>query len=331
MNTTINKFFSKNVRELVLTLMIVLVTIAVQIRTNGGFFTEVNISDLFREDAILLMVSMGMMIVILSGGIDLSIGSIMGLCGMLGALILKNNRDINLVLLFFIVIGIGCLCGAINGFIVAKLHIYPLIGTLATQYIFRGVIYLFSHGKWVPQVDMTPEFISITSIKIFGINALVWFAIIVTMLGYLFLKFTKPGRYVYAVGNSESSAEITGIKTRSIKIMAYMICGAICGLAGLLWVCKYGNAQSESCHGYEISIIAAIVVGGCSIAGGLGTVAGVVLGAILIGTLNNILPLIQVSTYWQMSIRGSIILISIIINAMTQKNVKKNALRRRVL
>jgi len=311
--------------------IIALVSVGVQARTGGVFFTRVNMYDLFRESSILIMVSMGMMLVVLTQGIDLSVGSVMGLCGMLGALILKNNKDINLILLFLIAIAIGCFCGFINGFFIAKFHIYPLIGTLATQYIFRGVIYLFSHGEWVPQADMTPEFIAITTTDILGINSLVWIALIIAVACFIFLKYTQNGRYIYAVGNSELSAEITGIKIHRVKMMAYIICGAICGLAGLLWICKYGNAQSESCHGFETSIIAAVVLGGCSISGGIGTVSGVVLGALLIGIINNILPLIQVSTYWQMAIRGFIILISVIINALAQKKVERNALKRRLI
>ena len=118
---------------------------------------------------------------------------------------------------------------------------------------------------------------------------------------------------------------------RKVKVMAYSLCGTICGLAGLLWICKYGNAQSESCEGYEISVIAAVAAGGCSIAGGQGTVPGVVLGALLIGTLNNILPLIQVSTYWQQAIKGAVILLSVIVNAISQERVTKSELKRRVL
>ena len=141
----------------------------------------------------------------------------------------------------------------------------------------------------------------------------------------MFLRYTNTGRYLYAVGNSPVSASVTGIKSSRVQMLSYIIMGAICGLAGLLWICKYGNAQSESCAGYEMSIIAAVVVGGCAISGGQGTVAGVVLGAIFIGTLNNILPLIQVTTYWQTLIRGFVILFSVVINAISQKSVKRCA------
>lgn len=323
--------FSRNIREIVLALMIVIIAVAVQFRTGGLFFTGSNIFDLLREASILIMVSMGLMMVILTGNIDLSIGSIMGLCGMLCALTLKNNQDIPLIFLFFMAAAIGALCGFLNGFIVARLHVYALIATLATKYIYRGVIYLFSGGAWVAQAEMTPEFISITTTSFLGINSLIWFAIAVTVISFVYLNYTRSGRHLFAVGNSQSAAEVTGIKVRLTQIRSFVICGVIAGLAGLLWVCKYGNAQSESCDGYEISVIASVVAGGCSIAGGEGTVAGVLLGALLMGTLNNILPLIRVSTYWQQAIKGFIILISIVINASMQKRVKKQELKRREL
>lgn len=323
--------FSRNIREIVLALMIVIIAVAVQFRTGGLFFTGSNIFDLLREASILIMVSMGLMMVILTGNIDLSIGSTMGLCGMLCALTLKNNQDIPLILLFLMAAAIGALCGFLNGFIVARLHVYALIATLATKYIFRGIIYLFSGGAWVAQAEMTPEFISITTTSFLGINSLIWFAIGITGMSFVYLNYTRSGRHLFAVGNSQSAAEVTGIKVRLTQIRSFVICGVIAGLAGLLWVCKYGNAQSESCDGYEISVIASVVAGGCSIAGGEGSVAGVLLGALLMGTLNNILPLIRVSTYWQQAIKGFIILISIVINAYMQKRVKKQELKRREL
>lgn len=329
--SSVSTFFTHNIRECALVAMILVVSLFVQIRTDGVFMTQANISDLLREAAILLMVSMGMMMVMVCGCIDLSLGSIMGLSGMLGAMILRDNNDIPLILLFLIAIGIGVLCGTVNGFLVAKLQLYPLIATLATTYIFRGVIYLFSHGNWVAQAEMTPAFIAVATTDILGINSLIWFAIVIIAFTALLLRYTNVGRYMYAVGNSTTAAAVTGIKTSRVKMLAYVIMGAICGLAGLLWICKYGNAQSESCASYEMSVIAAVVVGGCAISGGQGSVLGVILGAVFIGTLNNVLPLIQVTTYWQTLIRGFVILVSVVINALSQKSVKRNALRRRVI
>ena len=327
----LRNFVFRNTREIVLLFIIFIISFSVQIRTSGTFFTFQNIYDLLREASILVMVSIGMMTVILTKGIDLSIGAIMGLSGMLGALILQGNRNIPLLLLFLISISIGIVCGLINGLIVAGLRIFPLIATLSTEYIFRGTVYLFSHGNWVPQADMTPEFIAITTTDILGINLLVWIALIIFVLFSIFYRYTQTGRYIYAVGNSEQAAATTGINIFKTKIIAYLLCGIICGLTGLLWVCKYGNAQSESCKGYEISVIAAVVLGGCSIRGGVGSVVGVVEGALIISILNNILPLIQVSTYWQMAIRGFIIILSVIINAITQRRIHMAALKKRAL
>ena len=327
----IKNFIFRSTREIVLFLIIIIISILVHMRTSGAFFTFQNLYDLSREASILVMVSLGMMTVILTRGIDLSVGSIMGLSGMLGALILQANRGIPLSLLFLISICIGMLCGLINGFIIAGFRIFPLIATLSTEYIFRGTIYFFSHGNWVPQASMTTEFIAITTTDFLGTNLLVWIALVIFMLISFFFRYTQNGRYIYAVGNSEQAAATTGINIFKTKTIAYFICGTICGLAGLLWVCKYGNAQSESCKGYEISVIAAVVLGGCSIRGGIGSVVGVVEGAMIISILNNVLPLIQVSTYWQMAIRGFIIILSIIINAATQRKLHAAAIRKRTI
>lgn len=322
------KWFFQNIREWTLIGLILLITVLVQIRTGGRFLSGQNLYDLFRETSLLLMVAAAMMPVILTGGIDLSVGAVMGLSGMIGALILRENRGIPMVLLFLIVLAVGCVCGAFNGIVVSRLHIFPIIATLGSQDIFRGLTYVFSKGAWVGQGDMTPEFLAISTNTIFGINNLVWVAILIIGAEFFFMNYTLLGRRIYQVGNSEQSSQVTGIKIFRTKIMAYTICGSICGMAGLLWICKFGNAQGDSASGYEMSVIAACVLGGASISGGVGKVFGVALGALLIGILNNILPLIQVSSFWQQAIRGFIILFSVVINALTQRSMDKKALRR---
>lgn len=324
----LHKLLFDNIREWTLIGLILLITVLVQMRTGGRFLSAQNLYDLFREASLLLMVSAAMMPVILTGGIDLSVGAVMGLSGMIGALILREHRGIPLVLLFLIVLLTGCLCGAFNGLVVSRLHIFPIIATLGAQDIFRGLTYVFSKGAWVGQGDMTPAFLAISTNTFLGINNLVWIALLIILAEFLFMKYTRPGRQIYQVGNSEQSSRVTGIKTARVKLMAYTICGSVCGLAGLLWICKFGNAQGDSASGYEMSVIAACVLGGASISGGVGKVFGVALGALLIGILNNILPLIQVSSFWQQAIRGFIILFSVVINALTQRSMDKKALRR---
>jgi len=322
-------FFSKNTQAIALLLLIVVISVLVQIRTEGRFFSGSNINDLLRETAILMMASISMMIVILTGGIDLSVGSVMGLSGMLCALVLRDYRDTPVWALFLLAVGIGLICGIFTGFIVAKLRIFPLIATLGACDVFRGLVYVFSKGVWVGQGDMTQEFLAISTGSVLGVNNLVFIALLIIVCGSIFLGYTKLGRRMYAVGNNEISSRISGINTERTKWIAYVISGVVAGLAGMLWICKFGNAQGESATGFELNVIASVVLGGVSIKGGAGKVYGVVLGAILFGILNNILPLIQVSSFWQQAIRGLVIIISMVNNAVAQRNTEKKALQRR--
>jgi len=328
-NSTLKKFFSDNVREISLILVIIVISIFVQLRSGGNFFTPENIADLFTETAILAILAVGMMMVIITAGIDLSIGAIMALAGMIGTTILKGNQEINPVLIILISIVIGTLCGMINGALVSKLRILPIIATLGMMNVFRGLTYLVSKGSWVLQNDMSRAFLNVATGKVFGINNLVVMALVVYVIGYIFLNFIRTGRKIYAVGNSEESAQVSGIKTERILWLVYTIMGAIAGFAGILYVCKFGAAQGETAVGYEMNVIAASVLGGVSIAGGTGRVQGVLLGALLLGLLNNAMPLINISAFWQEAIRGLIILLSVMSNSLIQRNVEMKALRRR--
>ncbi|MDO4345055.1 MAG: ABC transporter permease [Eubacteriales bacterium] len=320
---------SNHSQETALIAIILIVGLLVQIRTGGSFLTSSNLNELMRETSMLMMVSIGMMMVIVSGGIDLSVGSVMGLAGMIAALVLRDHRETPVFVLFLVAAGVGLISGVLTGFVVAKLRIFPLIGTLGTCDILRGVIYLFSKGEWVSQTDMTNEFLAISTGSFLGINYMVWFAIVTVIFGYIFMGHTRFGRRIYAVGNNEENAKISGINTEKTKWFAYIISGIIAGVAGLLWVCKYGCAQGTTANGFELNVIAAVVLGGVSITGGSGSVIGVVLGALLFGVLSNILPLIQVSPFWQRAIRGAVILLSVVINALVSRRAERKALERR--
>jgi rhamnose transport system permease protein len=323
----IKNFIRNNNREFTLALIIIVISVLVQIQTQGKYLSSQNIYDLLREVAILAMLAVGMTMVIISGGIDLSIGSTMGLAGMVSAMFLRDHRDISLVIIVLMAVAIGCACGIVNGLLVAKLRIFPIIATLGTMDIYRGLAYLRSGGQWVGQGLMTEQFLSIATGNFLGVNYLVWIAIVTYIFGFIFLNRMRIGRYIYAVGNSEESASVTGINVDKIKIIAYTINGVIAGLAGLLYICKFGNAQAESATGYEMNVIAACVLGGVSITGGVGSITGVLLGSLLFGVLNNIVPLIQVSQFWQQAIRGLIILLSIIFNALTERNKERKAIQ----
>lgn len=325
----LKKFFSTNVRELSLVLVIVCISIFVQARSGGKFLLPENISDIFTETAILAILAVGMMMVIITTGIDLSIGAVMALGGMIGTTALKHNPGLSPVVVILIAVLVGIICGMINGALVAHLKILPIIATLGMMNVYRGITYLVADGSWVLQGDMTKEFLGVATGTTLGINNLVLMALVIYVIGYIFLNFTRTGRQIYAVGNSESSAKVSGIKTKKVLWIAYTIMGAIAGFAGILYVCKFAAAQGETATGYEMNVIAACVLGGVSVAGGTGRIQGVLLGALLLGILNNAMPLIQVSVFWQEAIRGLIILLSIIMNALIQRNVRQKALQRR--
>lgn len=334
---TVSKFASgfkravnSNIRELALLLVIILISIFVNIRSGGSFLTLENINDMITETAVLAILSVGMMMVIITGGIDLSIGAVMALAAMTATTVLKNNLTMNPLLVILIAIVVGAFCGMVNGFFVSRTKILPIIATLGTMNVFRGTTYLVSGGGWVLQSDMSKSFMGIATGTTLGINNLVAIAIVVYILAYYFLNYMRKGRQIYAVGNSAESARVSGINVKNVYLLVYTLMGALAGLAGILYVCKYAAAQGETATGYEMNVIAAVVLGGVSISGGTGKVQGVLLGALMFGILNNALPLINVSPFWQQAIKGLVILVSIIINSMIQRNVTRKALQRRV-
>ena len=325
----VRKFFSANIREISLVIVMILIALFVEFRSGGNFFTAENIGDMLAETAVLAICAVGMMCVMVTGGIDLSIGAIMALGAMVAGNVLKGNQALPNIVIVLISVAIGLVCGVINGTLVSKLRILPIIATLGTMNIFRGVTYLVAGGKWVMQQDMGPKFLSLATGNILGINNLIVIAVAVYAVAAFFMTKVRTGRKIYAVGNSEENARVSGIKTQRTLVLAYAILGAVAGLGGILYVCKYGVAQGETCVGYEMNVIAACVLGGVSVNGGTGRVPGVLLGAIMLGMLNNAMPLIHISVFWQEAIRGLIILLSIVVNSLIRRNVENKALRRR--
>ena len=324
-NTKIN---FASFRELGLLIFVVLLSGAVQVR-NYSFLTFENINDLLANASILAILSIGMMMVILTGGIDLSIGSNMALTGMVAALFISNNPSLHPLLAVLLGIVIGIACGAVVGLLVSRLNILPLIATLGMNNIFRGLTFLISKGAWVSAHQMSDPFKLISTGKIFGLNNLIFIAIAIFLGAQYFLNFTRTGRKIYAVGSNKEASLVSGISAANTLFMVYTLMGLLSGLAGVLWVSKYASAQPDTATGYEINVIAACVMGGVSIIGGSGKVIGVLLGALLIGIINNALPLINVSPFWQNAIQGFIILIAVITNTYVKRSLDWNNLLRR--
>jgi rhamnose transport system permease protein len=317
-------------RELGLVFFIVIVSVIIQTR-NHEFLTFNNINNILTNTAILSILSVGMMMVLLTGGIDLSIGATIALSGMVTALTVFAHPTTPVPLLILESTFIGAAAGLLVGILIARFSILPIIASLGLMNVIRGLTYLVSKGQWVSAYQMSDGFKSLATGKFFGINNLIISAVVIYIIYYYFINFTRTGRRIYAVGSNPEAAEVIGLPRKRIITLVYTLMGALAGFCGILWVAKYASAQGDTASGYEMNVIAACVLGGVSVSGGRGKIAGLILGVILFGILANALPLVNVSPFWQQAIQGFVILAAIITNVLIKRNNDAATLRRRAI
>ncbi len=317
-------------REVGLLGFIVLLSIIIQF-LNPQFLTLGNLNDLFTNASILIILAIGMFLVLLTRGIDLSIAATLALSGMITAQTVSAFPSLHPLLAIVIGIIVGLICGLVLGFLVSKLGVLPIIASLGLMYVYRGMTFMVAGGEWINAHQMPASFKSIATSNILGVNTLIFIAIIVFLFFYYFMTYTVTGRRIYAVGSNPESAEISGINNNKVLMLVYSIMGGLSGLSGVLWVSQYASAQGNTASGYELTVIAACILGGVSINGGVGKITGVLLGALLLGVLNNALPLIHVSPFWQSAIEGAVILFAVLFNVIVKQKYEKNQLLRRVI
>lgn len=311
-----------NYRELVLALILI-VGIAAITAYQPAFLTWGNVSDMLTETSVLFMMALAQMVVVLTRGIDLSVAANLALSGMTAALVSQYYPETPLILMILTGIVCGLVLGMINGALIAFLGIPPIVMTLGTLAVFRGMIIIIAGGDQVNASEMSAAFQAFPKRVFLGLTSPVWIAIGVSILFWIFLNFTRAGRGLYAVGGNPVAARYCGIDQRKQELLAYSISGAVAGLCGYLWVARYGVAYSEIASGYELTVIAACVIGGVSIGGGIGTVAGTLLGALFLGVVMTALPVMQISPFWQMAISGAVILAAVVINARAERRPDK--------
>lgn len=307
---------------------IVALSVVVQM-LNPSFLTLENLADMAKNTAILSILSVGMMLVIITRGIDLSIGATLALSGMVAASTVATWKDTHPLVAIALGIVIGLACGSIVGALVARGKVLPIIASLGLMNIFRGITFLVSDGKWISANQMPASFKGIALSSFLGINALIWIAVFTYLLAWWFLNWNRMGRQIYAVGSNPESARVSGINIERTLYWVYTLMGGLSGLAGVLWVSKFASAQGDTAMGFELSVIAACVLGGVSIAGGSGKISGILMGTLLLGILNNALPLVNVSPFWQTFIQGSIILVAVMINALVKRRAVRRTLQKR--
>lgn len=283
------------------------------------FLSVNNIRNVFTQVSVNAILAIGMTFVILTGGIDLSVGSILAISGAVAAFIVKSNGNVFLSVVAALIL--GAIVGLVNGIIISKGKIQAFIATLATMTIFRGVTYVFTKGTPISGLGKT--FSEIGNGKVLsGIPIPVIFTLVVFIIAFYILSQTRYGRYLYALGGNEDSARLSGINTTKIKTMVYVISGITAALSGIIVTSRIGSASPNAGTGFELDAIAAVVLGGTSLAGGEGTVTGTIIGALIIGVLNNGLNLMNVSPFYQLIVKGIVILLAVLMDRKVNSSRK---------
>lgn len=294
---------------------------------SDKFLTVTNAWNVMRQISVNICISVGMTLVVLTAGIDLSVGSILALCGAVTAGLLKNGIELSSSNLYigFTVLG-GCVAGIIagsllglfNGWAITKFKVPPFVATLAMLTIARGLTMLWTKG--FPITGLGGKFAFLGTGWFLGIPLPVWISGIVVIAAIIITNKTRLGRYIYAIGGNENAARLSGININYIKVAVYTIAGALAAVGGLIVTSRLDAAQPNAGTGYELDSIAAVVIGGTSLSGGRGSIMGTVLGALIIGVLNNGLVLLNVSPFWQQVVKGLVILAAVIVDKVNSKD-----------
>jgi rhamnose transport system permease protein len=301
-------------RETLLAVMTLVLIGLVGLRTPV-FVTASSLGNLLTDGSLLIMLALTQMLVIVTRGVDLSVASNLALSGMMAALLAAAHPDLPLFAVIVVAPVVGLMLGCLNGWLIGFLELPPIVVTLGTMSAYRGLVFVLSGGAWVSSRQMPANFVAFPLDRLLGLSHLVWIAVAVIAAMYYVVRYTRFGRDLYAIGNAPHSAHYIGINARKRLFWTYGLSGAMAGLCGYLWVARYAVAYTEIAYGYEFTVIAACVIGGVSIAGGAGSVGSAVLGALFLAVVNNALPVLKISPFWQSALTGAVILTAVMINA----------------
>ena len=291
------------------------VLFAVLARVQPGYFSPANLNDLFLANLPVLIIASGMTLVILAGDIDISVGSTFAVCGVAAGVIAKAGVPMLFVLL--VVCVLGAAIGTLNGLLVARLRLPSIVVTLAMMIALRDALRWTTQGAWVSDLPPGFQWIGLSQ-RSYSFVAAAIAAAVVGGLGWS-LRYTGAGRFVYATGSSAGAARLAGVNTALVKIAAFACLGASIGLAAFLNSVRFNQIPSNAGLGLEMTVIAAVMVGGTSITGGRGTLLGTVLGVILLGAIGPALTFLGVSAFWERAIQGAIILVAVGIDAVPRR------------
>ena len=273
-----------------------------------------SLRDLALNASIIAILAVGQTLVIVTRNIDISVGSILGLAAFMAGTTLSNNPDLPIALVMVMGMGLGAACGLLNGVLVTFGRVPALVVTLGTLYIFRGLAFLWTDGRQVNAETLPDRFLNLGTDAIVGIPILVVFAFVVVLVVGQGLRDLRSGRELYAIGSNPEAARLAGVRSDRRVNAAFVISGALAGLGGVLFTARFGTVDATAGTGYELTVVAAAVVGGVAVFGGSGSVYGAALGALLLGSITSSLIVLKVDAFWQMAAIGGLLLLAIAID-----------------
>jgi rhamnose transport system permease protein len=318
------------VRELGLLIVLFLIIFIVSIQAPR-FLSIDNFEQILLSIAILVIVAVGETLVVLTRNVDLSVGSMVGLTAFVTAYFFKQLPNSNLLLGILLGCSLGLALGIVNGLIVSFGRVPAIVATLGTLYAYRGLVFIFAANttSQVNAYDVPTSYLALATTQIFGIPALILIAAVIAIIVGYFLHASPAGRQLYAVGSNPEAANMIGIRQNWLVFAAFAASGLLCGLAGVLWGARFGTVDATNATGLELQVIAAVVVGGVNIFGGSGTILGAVLGAIVLGTLQNALNILNISQFWLQAIYGAAIIAAVVLDAFITRWLQRTILSRR--
>jgi rhamnose transport system permease protein len=292
------------------------------------FIEADSLRNLALNASIFAILAVGQTLVIITRNVDLSVGSVLGLSAFLAGDLLSKHPGMSLPLVFVLGIGLGAVCGLFNGILVTWGQVPALVVTLGTLYAFRGLAFLWTDGRQVNAETLPDPFLNLGSDSIAGVPIMVIIAVVVVLAVGQWLRDYRPGRELYAIGSNPEGARLAGVRAQRRVLSAFVLAGALAGLGGVLFTARFGTVDATAGVGYELTVIAATVVGGVAIFGGTGSVYGAALGALLLGTITSSLIVLRVEAFWQQAAIGALLLLAISLDRLLAVRVEA-ALRRR--
>ncbi len=310
-------------------ILVLLLLLAAARFLTPNLFSKYMIINTLQNNAIYALLAIGEFVVILTGGIDISIASQLAFVGIICTKFSCENPGVPGIVFFLLAIVLGALCGAINGFLVGYLHMVPMICTLGTMYIFRGLAFVVSGGEWWFAAKYPKPYRFWAIGKVLDVPLIIWWTVLLMIIIGIFLGYTAPGRRIYAIGTSRESSAVAGIKEPQVTFYAFVICGAMAGLAGMLNTANYAIGYYGMGEGFEMTAIAICVLGGTAITGGKGRMDGVAIGVVIMAIINSFISMIPGMSVWQKALQGSIIIVAVAINYFTERSAARQALKER--